>query len=327
MADPHHWTPDLLEQLVNTVPRLVRGKQALLDWFVGAGVPDAVLRPHRELLARSKEDFKKFAVAQHVLVAINSLGDPGLGPRRQVLHRVTTFDAFCVCFENEREKAELGVRRVRELIDRKDSFTEMRQEREREAGARRAESRARAEAQAARDRELEAMKTEFSQLFAMPAGVKRGYAFEAALNKLFRAHGLLTRDSFKLRNERGVILEQIDGAIEVDGMTWLVESKWWDGMVNIEAVGQHICRVMVRPPTVGALLISGSGFTVSAVATAKQALANRPVVLMTLADLWKTVESKSDLAETLRRHFRAAQADLNPYLGRSVPDDASATGT
>ena len=170
MPDPHHWTPDLLEQLVETVPRMVKGKGALLDLFKGAGVPDLILGPHRDLLARSKDDFKKFVVARTVLTAINDMGDAGLGPRRQILYRVTTFESFATCYDNEREKAELGVRRVREMVDRKDSFTEMKQERARESESRRTEAKLKAEAAASRNRELDEIRQVFAGLFGVGGG-------------------------------------------------------------------------------------------------------------------------------------------------------------
>jgi len=319
MPDPHHWTPDLLEQLVETVPRLVKGKQALLDLFVGAGVPDAILKPHRELLARSKDNFKKFTVARDVLAAINDLGDPGLSPRREMLRRVTTFEAFALCYENEREKAELGVRRVRELVGRKDSFTVMKQEREREAGARRSEARTKAETQATRDRNLEAARQRFAVLFGMSDAHLRGRAFEAALTGLFKAHGLLVLEPFTIYSERGVPTEQIDSVVEFDGMKWLVEAKWWMEGIDVPAVTQHCYRVFTRQ-AVGGLFISGTGYKASAVEIAKQALGQRPVILVTLQDLWRVIDAKGEIGPFLKERANAARFKNNPFVGTPLPD-------
>lgn len=315
MPDPHHWTPDLLEQLVETVPRLVKGKEALLDLFKGAGVPDSILRPHRELLSRSRDEFKKFTVARIVLTAINDLGDAGLSPRRQVLHRVTTFESFAGCYDNEREKAELGVRRVRELVDRKDSFTEMKQERERELESRRTEARIKAEAAAARTRELEEVRQVFAKLFPINDPQQRGRAFEAALTTLFKAHRISVLEPFTIYNDRGVPTEQIDGVIEFDGMKWLVEAKWWMDGIDVPAVSQHCFRVYNRQ-AVGGLFISGTGYRASAIDVARQALTQRPVVLVTLQDLWQVIDAKGDVIAFLTERSHAARFKNNPFVGQ-----------
>jgi hypothetical protein len=319
MPDPHHWTPDLLEQLVDTVPRLVKSRRALLDFFSGAGVPESVLAPHRALLARSRDAFKTFIVAREVLTAINDLGDPGLGPRREVLRRVTTFEAFAACWPDNREKAELGVRRVRELVERKDSFTEMRQEREREAEARRADARSKAEAQAARDRDLEAVRQSFAALFGMTEAQPRGRAFEAALTGLFKAHGLMVLEPFTIYSEHGVPTEQIDGVIEFDGLKWLVEAKWWMDGIDVPAVTQHCYRLFTRQ-SIGGLFISGTGYKASALEVAKQALGQRPVILVTLHDLWRIIDAKADIGPFLKERAHAARFKNNPFVGTPIPD-------
>ena len=316
MPDPHHWTPDLLEQLVETVPRMVKGKGALLDLFKGAGVPDSVLGPHRELLARSKDDFKKFVVARTVLTAINDMGDVGLGPRRQILHRVTTFESFATCYDNEREKAELGVRRVRELVDRKDSFTEMKQERARESESRRTDAKLKAEAAAARNRELDEIRQVFAGLFSIADAQQRGRAFEAALTRLFQAHHISVLEPFTIYSDHGVPTEQIDGVVDFDGLKWLVEAKWWMDGIDVPAVTQHCFRVYNRQ-AVGGLFISGTGYKASAIEVAKQALSQRPVVLVTLHELWQIIDARGDVVAFLTERAHAARFKNNPFVGQS----------
>ena len=48
----------------------------------------------------------------------------------------------------------------------------------------------------------------------------RGFAFERYLNELFRLFDLEPRSSFR------IVGEQIDGSIQLDGQTYLVEAKW-----------------------------------------------------------------------------------------------------
>ena len=39
----YHYPPELLELLCDAVPALFRSKQGVIDFFVGAGVPDKLL--------------------------------------------------------------------------------------------------------------------------------------------------------------------------------------------------------------------------------------------------------------------------------------------
>jgi hypothetical protein len=63
--------------------------------------------------------------------------------------------------------------------------------------------------------------------FAEPDHRKRGRALESILNDLFRNFDILIKESFSLRGSHGEgILEQIDGAVELNGQVFLVEIKW-----------------------------------------------------------------------------------------------------
>ncbi|MGA5148215.1 hypothetical protein ACPCSF_24730 [Streptomyces griseoincarnatus] len=53
----------------------------------------------------------------------------------------------------------------------------------------------------------------------------RDTALEGVLNDLFATEGILIRESFTLRSEEGHPVEQIDGALEVDGSAYLVKSS------------------------------------------------------------------------------------------------------
>ncbi len=56
---------------------------------------------------------------------------------------------------------------------------------------------------------------------------QRGKLLEVVLNDLFRAYNIHVREDFRRRDpESGVVLEQIDGVIELDGSVYLVEMKW-----------------------------------------------------------------------------------------------------
>lgn len=77
-------------------------------------------------------------------------------------------------------------------------------------------------------------------------------------NRLFATSGLKVREAYTVASgPNGIITEQIDGAIELDVQVYVVEMKWLKD------------EPMVRPPDVGAIYISGTGYTDGAIQIAR----------------------------------------------------------
>jgi hypothetical protein len=131
------------------------------------------------------------------------------------------------------------------------------------------------------------------------------------LNDLFATEGILIRESFTLRSEEGHPVEQIDGALEVDGSAYLVEIKWWGEPVEINAMSRHLVRVYGRSE-VRALFISASGFTGPAIEESERALNQRVIVLGELRELVLLLERQGDVAAWLREKVRFAQLERRP---------------
>ncbi len=56
---------------------------------------------------------------------------------------------------------------------------------------------------------------------------ERGRLLEKFASRLFELYGILIREPFRLFDDEGnVLVEQVDGAIEIDGNIYLVEIKW-----------------------------------------------------------------------------------------------------
>ena len=76
------------------------------------------------------------------------------------------------------------------------------------------------------------------------------------------------------------MVEQIDGAIELDGHLYLVEMKWWDSPLGVGETAQHLVRVFSRDGARG-LFISATDYTAAAIQQYRDALRQRVVVMMT----------------------------------------------
>ena len=132
MNIPHHYPPELLSLLVDTIPLLFRSKKGVVIFFHGAGVPAPLLADVRAKVEAAPATINKYEIVRQVLVRINDGGDATLRHRREVLKRVVEFEDFSTCWPDDQLKAKGLVAEIRRVIDVKDSFGRMRQEQEAE---------------------------------------------------------------------------------------------------------------------------------------------------------------------------------------------------
>ena len=308
----YHYPPELFQLLVDTIPRLCRSKRDVLTFFWGAGVRGAEIAELEARLADDPESISKFHMVRSVLAQLNDAGDRALRERREVVRRVVYFEDFSTCWPDDRLKAQGLVSQIGRVVDVKDSFVRMRQERETEVRKRRETNLSEAEALRRRREILENIRKDLYQLFAMENPQKRGRLLEGVLNRLFDAAGILVREAFRRVEEpdEGVV-EQIDGVIELDGEIYLVEMKWLNQPVDVTDVSRHLVRVFTRSAGRG-LFISYSGYTGPAIATCKESLSQLVVALCTLQEFVLLIEREGSLEEFLKEKIRGAIVDKQP---------------
>ena len=141
--------------------------------------------------------------------------------------------------------------------------------------------------------------------------VQRGFAFEDWLNDLFQIHGVAVRSQFVRATENGTRLEQVDGAIQIDFRLFLVEAKWRQDPLSKDDIANHLLGVEQRAE-VGGIVIAVNGFEKSAIEAARDLLARRIEILVTVDELLAVIESGQDLSEYLRYRVRRAQLDRDP---------------
>lgn len=311
-----HYPPELLQVLIDTLPKLCKSKNDLLLFFRGAGVSNAELTPYQELLRSNNAGFNKYHVARELLTKLNEQGERSLRVRRELIKRVVEFEDFSVCWEDDRAAARGLVAQIRDLVNVKDTFTRMRIERDTEKRQRLAQQQAIAAEQAARQARREKVKSDLYGLFGEADAHKRGKALEGVLNELFACHDVLVRQSFTIKGRcsEGVI-EQIDGLIELAGHSYLVEMKWWNAPLGVNDVAPHLVRVFGRGGQARGLFISYTAFTAPAITECRNALAGGAViVLATLQEFVALLERDGDLQSWLKRKVDAAIIDKDPLF-------------
>jgi hypothetical protein len=316
MNADYHYPPELLSLLIDTIPKLSKSRKDLLTFFRGAGTSETLLGPYWELLKTDRDRFNKYLVTRELLTALNEQGDAAIRVRRELVKRVVEFDDFSVCWENDQAPARGLVAQVRELVNVKDSFTRMRDERDEERRRRIEEQQARVNAANRIRAEREQVKQDLYALFAEQDAHKRGKALEAVLNRLFAVYGVLVREALTIKgmSSEGVT-EQLDGVVEIESHHYLVEMKWLNSPVGPGEVAQHLVRVFGRGGQVRGLFISYSQYSDAAISHCRDAIAGGAVVVLaTLQEIVELLEREGDLKLWLRRKVDAALAEKMPYV-------------
>lgn len=309
-----HYPPELLNLLIDAIPRLCRSKKDVLLFFRGAGVAEATLRDLSAVVRSEPESVTKFSIVRTVLTRLNERGEQTLRERREVLKRVVEFEDFSTCWPNDQLVVKGLVAEIRRVVNVKDSFTRIHQEREAEHEQHKMAQRQRMEQVETARLVRESIKQDLYALFKDTDAQRRGKTLEGVLNRLFKAEGLLVREAFTLSDPSGKgIFEQIDGVVQFDGSLYLVEVKWWSDPIGPGDVAQHMVRVHSRGQSRG-IFISTSRYTPAAIQTCRDALALSPFVLCELQEFVLLLERGGSLTDMLQRKITAVIVDKQPFV-------------
>lgn len=315
MTNTYHYPPELLSLLVDTIPLLCRSKNDVLVFFRGAGTPEFILAPLVNQLNTDSKSVNKYQIARTVIESLNSRGDSTLAQRREVIKRVVEFEHFSSCWPSDHLKAKGAVSEVRRIVNVKDSFTRMKQERDSEKAHLQAAVHAERAAEHAQKKQIRDLKDQLFSLFALEDKPQsRGKKLEAVLNGIFKAYGILVHEDFKRRDlDSNTVLEQVDGVILIDGTIHLVEMKWLKDPVGIADFSPHLVRLFGRASASG-IFISNSEFTEPVLKECANALNQRTMFLCSLQELVMLLQNEADLLTFLRKKSQAAVIAKQPFL-------------
>lgn len=311
MDPEYHYPPDLFALVEEAITMLFAGKQAILIFFRGAGVPRRLLEDLDQRIREEPDSIHKIDIARTVLRRLNEGGDTTLRARREVLRRITETEDYSSSWPKDRERAENLVGRIRHVVNAKDALTRIEIERQAEADRRRAEAAGRLKEQQAKDAAREQLRRDLAALFAEQDPHKRGKLLEPILGRLFEAAGCRVREAFVVRSVGVGVIEQIDGVVELDGNIYLVEAKWYAERVGTNEIAPALVRIFGRAGARG-IILSASGFSDPAIAQAVTALAQNVVVLCELEEVVMLLERGADPAEWLRDKVHVAIAERRP---------------
>jgi len=314
MNDVFHYPPDLFDLIVQTIPLLNRSKESVLLFFKGAGVDERLYSDIMVQVKQDKNSITKYAICRKILERINENTEKYLRERREIIKRIVEFEAFSTCWEDDQLKAKGLVAEIRDVVNIKDSFTRIKQERDREREIKKQEYEKNMMKLQERKDNIEKIKKVFFSLFVETDFQKRGKQLEKVLNNYFRTYGILIKEDFKRVGDPGDgIVEQIDGIIEIDNQIYLVEMKWKKEAIGPDDINTHIVRIYHRANAHG-IFISASGYTPSALSAAKEALVrNALLVLFDLEEFVKIIEKEIDFKQYSKDKIQSAIINKVPY--------------
>lgn len=309
----YHFQPDLLNLLVDTIPKLCKRKKDVIIFFSSAGVNQKVLADLNDKVQKDASSINKYEIARTALVRLNDAGDAALRERREIVKRVVEFNDFSGCWSDDQILAMGLVAKVRELVNVKDSFTRLQQNYEsrleEDKKKRQLEEEARLEQLKQKRQKRQNIKSELSALYQETDTKKRGKQLEGVLNRFFESEGILVRESFTIKGENNEgVIQQIDGAIEVNSHLYLVEMKWWKEALGPGEVAQHVMRLFERSDVRG-IFISASGYTDATIINIQKALNQKIIVLFTLKELVLLLESENSFESLLKTKVEAIQLE------------------
>lgn len=314
-SDVFHYPPDLFELLVQTIPVLNKSKKSVLLFFKGAGVNETIFQDIAIKVQRDKDSVNKFEIVRTILERINEKSEKYLRERREIIKRVTEFESYSNCWESDRLKAIGLVSEVQKIVNVKDSFTRMKQEREAEQKNRAQEYQKKLDEIRKLQEIKDQIKKDLYSLFGESNAQKRGKQLEKVLNSYFKTFNILIKEDFKRSGDNGEgILEQIDGIIEIDYQIYLVEMKWTQNPIASNDIFAHLGRIYYRTNAHG-IYISASGYTPSGIEAAKDALkGNALLVLFDLEEFVNIMQNEMDFIQYLRDKIKKAIIEKNPFV-------------
>lgn len=309
----YHFSVELLNLLIDTIPKLCKSKSDVLVFFSSAGVSQKFLADIRCRVEQDRNNISKYQIVRDVIIRLNEAGDDKLRERREIIKRVVEFKDFSGCWPDDQIPARGLVARVRESINHTDSSTRQQQyhdsQREEERKKRQQDEEARIKQLNLKKQKRQQLKFELSALYQETNAQKRGKQLEAILNSLFESEGILVRESFTIKGENNEgVIQQVDGAIEVNSCLYLIEMKWCKEALGPGDVSQHMMRLFLRSDVRG-IFISASGYTEAAIIDIKKALNKITVVLFTLKELVLLLETESPFESLLKSKVEAIQLE------------------
>lgn len=142
---------------------------------------------------------------------------------------------------------------------------------------------------------------------------KRGYEFERFLNYYFSLEGLKPREPFKISGQ------QVDGSIQLNNQTYLIEAKWKKSKTGMNDVLLFQKKVEDRSGITRGIFISLSGYSSEAIKP--KSIGNAKIVLVEVEEIRYILEKKVSLKKLFEYKVRLLSEEGKQYVKYTCKTD------
>ena len=194
--DVFHYPPELFDLLIDTIPLLNKSKKGVILFFKGAGVSELILKDISRKIENDRENINKYEITRTILSRINENSDLYLRERREIVKRITEIESFDICWDADRLKAKGLVYEIQRIVNVKDAFVRMQQEKDKEFQKNASNYTLKVEAIRKKKELTDLIKKDFYALFSEINPQVRGLKLELVLNRFFEINGIGIREAF-----------------------------------------------------------------------------------------------------------------------------------
>ena len=304
----YHYPLEVLELLVATIPRLIKTRAGILEFFAEAGSPKELIAEWRAKLHQGRMGVSsKYHLVRGFLRDLNTLGDDGQAVREEVLCRLARHADFSTGWEDDRQRAEELVTRIRELVGGTDAMPPAACQEALTRQAHLKTDHARPKDNEHHSEAIETLKSDLDRALRAADPSERSTILGTVLPGLFRCHGVATRQVPAAPLTDAAVLIDFEEAL------FLVELRCSAKPLDFRQLAPHLVMLYGCPDQRG-LLISSSGFTDQTLRELGSILPQR-LFLCQLDELAQLLhEQGRSLREWLRTKFRAAETEQKPFV-------------
>ncbi len=151
------------------------------------------------------------------------------------------------------------------------------------------------------------LSVEYQDMKKNPDVQSRGYEFQSFLWKLFTLWGFSPRESFRISGE------EIDGSIELDNETYLLEAKWRRDPTGKNDLTIFSSKIGMKSKWSRGIFVSVNGFMDEAL-NAFTSRGGISFIVMRGGEIDLVLTGKIDLAELLRKKIRTSAEEGKFYF-------------
>jgi len=316
------YSPELLELLIDAIPRLCLTGQDVLIFFHENGVGYQYLSDLWLRVEQNDDNIQKDEIVRTALTRLNEQGESKFQQRKIILERVKKTCDFSQCLPSDQLKIKELVPEIQENSqvnnnsEIKTSFTAMLRKLVEESTKRQEEHNARIKEFKKKQEELESIKNVIFKIVTMPHGQwqESSEQLNDCINRLFKAYDINISKPYEFVNqEEESNSGDLTGIVKLDDHPYFLDIIWRDDPLGKTEISSHLVTLF-QNELAGGIYISKSGYTHPAIKICEEALSQKIIILCELKEILFLLENKGSFFELLKSKIKMAVLEKQPLF-------------